>query len=191
MSEYSFRNPNRNIMSIDPSAMDFGPASSYSGMQPNFGQPAPSNPSTGTFDFNIPGMKSPSQSTASPGGFDFNALESIAGFGPGGTNPGTPGAGFDMSPGFLDRTLEDGTKINGWGGMALGIGQGLIGGYLGMKQYGLAKDQLNQAKKEFELNYNNQRKLTNAELRDRQKVRHATNPDEFESPDEYMKRNGI
>lgn len=79
----------------------------------------------------------------------------------------------------------------GWGGMALGTLGGMANLYLGLKQYGLAKKQLEEGKRQFELNYDAQRKLTNSQLEDRQRARVASNPGGYESVGSYMDRNGI
>lgn len=86
---------------------------------------------------------------------------------------------------------KDGTGSNGWGGMALGIMQGLGSAFMGMKQYGLAKEQLQFAKDSFEKNYAAQRSITNANLEDRQRARVASNPGAYQSVGDYMAQNGI
>lgn len=105
------------------------------------------------------------------------------------------GGGGTSNPGFMDGmtgyTQADGNQVNGWGGLALGTMQGLASGYLGLKQYGLAKDQLNESKRQFQLNFDNQKKLTNAELEDRQTARVASNPNAYRSVSEYMGNNGV
>lgn len=79
----------------------------------------------------------------------------------------------------------------GWATGLLGAGQGLMNGWLGMQQYGLAKDKLAEGKRQFELNYNAQRTMTNADLEDRQKARVASNPGAYESVGSYMSKNGV
>jgi len=91
---------------------------------------------------------------------------------------------------FLGST-KDGVKTPGWGSAALGIGQGLMGAYLGMKQYGLAKDTLKFNKEMFSKNYDAQKRTTNASLEDRQKARIASNAGAYESVGSYMDKNGI
>jgi hypothetical protein len=98
--------------------------------------------------------------------------------------------GWGKDSGFLGST-ENGVTTQGWGGAALGLAQGLGNAWMGMKQYGLAKDQLAQSKKQFELNYGAQQKTTNAALEDRQKARVASNPGAYQSVGDYMKKNGI
>lgn len=106
-----------------------------------------------------------------------------------------PVAGSTANPGFLDGMMgwtgSDGVEHNGWGSAALGAGQGLLSGYLGMKQYGLAKEQLEEGKRQFNQNYNTQRKLTNTRLEDRQKARVASNPGAYQSVGDYMKKHEV
>lgn len=85
-----------------------------------------------------------------------------------------------------------GTKDSpGWGGLALGGANSLLQGYLGMRQYALAKKQLAEGQRQFNLNYANQVKLTNAQLEDRQRARVATGNSGYESTDAYMAKNRI
>lgn len=97
---------------------------------------------------------------------------------------------WGKNSGFLGST-ENGVTTQGWGGTALGITQGLGNAWMGMKQYGLAKDQLAQSKKQFEMNYAAQQKTTNLALEDRQRARVASNPGAYQSVGDYMKKNGI
>ena len=92
---------------------------------------------------------------------------------------------------FLDTTNADGIKTQGWGGLALSGLQGLGNSYMGMKQYGLAEDALKEQKRQFNINYEAQRKMTNAQLSDRQRARVASNPGAYASEAEYMKQWGI
>jgi hypothetical protein len=94
-----------------------------------------------------------------------------------------------------------------WGspqmGQAIGLGMGALQGigglgqvYLGMKNYGLAKQQLAQNKQQYWNNFTSQARLTNAELRDRQNGRNAAaarngNPESTMATEEYMKLNSI
>lgn len=85
-----------------------------------------------------------------------------------------------------------GTSQNpGWATAAFGAGQGLLNGWLGMQQYGLAKDKLAEGKRQFELNYNAQRSMTNADLEDRQRARVASNANAYESVGSYMDKHGV
>lgn len=119
---------------------------------------------------------------------------------------GAPGMGVMQLPGaatpvtqnqgmsFMDRMLgtqhADGSVTSGWGMPALQLGTGLMQGFMGLKQYGLAKDQFKEGKSQFAANYENQRRLTNAELRDRQARRVAENPNAT-PVDQYMQKNSI
>ena len=89
--------------------------------------------------------------------------------------------------GFLSGMLGP----NGWGGLALNAAGGLMSGYLGMKQYGLAKQTLEENKRQFDLNYAAQRKTTNTRLEDRQRARVASNPGAYQSVGDYMATNGV
>lgn len=92
---------------------------------------------------------------------------------------------------FFDTTDANGIKTQGWGGLALSGLQGLGNSYMGMKQYGLAEDALKEQKRQFNMNYEAQRKMTNAQLSDRQRARVASNPGAYASEAEYMKQWGI
>lgn len=119
-----------------------------------------------------------------PAGFSMPLLDSIGPMGQGSFNPG-----------FMDKMLgyrgADGTQFAGWGGMALGAASGLMNGYTGLQQLSLFKDQLAQSKKQFDLNFGAQQKLTNSRLADRQAARVAANPTAYESVGSYMAKNGI
>ena len=93
--------------------------------------------------------------------------------------------------GFMGGKNVDGTASNGWGGAALGLLQGLGSAYMGMKQYGLARDQLQFSKDAFNKNYAAQAQMTNTNLQDRQRARVAANPGAYQSVGDYMAQNGI
>lgn len=107
---------------------------------------------------------------------------------------GGPGVGVVGERSFMDGMLGgknlDGTSFNGWGGTALGIAQGLFSGYMGMKNYGLAKDSLAQGKKQFQMNYDAQKTITNTAMEDRQRARVANNPNSV-AVNDYMNKNRI
>jgi len=96
-----------------------------------------------------------------------------------------------INPGQSDPNGLSFFGKDGWGGLALQGANTLLGGYMGFKQLGLMKDQLDFQKKAFNKNYESQKRLTNASLRDRQQRRYYENPDFYQSPDEYMKQNGV
>lgn len=145
----------------------------------DYGKKIPINPLTGSPDY----LESLRPEVLK--GIDLdNSVASNAGSSFGGV-----GDWFNNS-GFLGKS-ENGITTQGWGGAALGLAQGLGNAWMGMKQYGLAKDQLAQSKKQFELNFGAQKKITNSALEDRQRARVASNPGAYESVGEYMKKNGI
>lgn len=106
----------------------------------------------------------------------------------------TPVAGV-TDPTFMQSLLgytnQNGMQQQGWGSLALGAAQGLGNAWMGMKQYGLAKDSLKENKRQFNINYEAQRKLTNSQLEDRQRARVAANPGAYQSVGDYMNKNGI
>lgn len=71
---------------------------------------------------------------------------------------------------------------------------GLAGTYLGMKQYGLAKDAFKESKRQFQLNYDAQKKDYNSSISDRQQTRRASagsGADAHATKADYMKKWGI
>ena len=92
---------------------------------------------------------------------------------------------------FFDTTDANGIKTQGWGGMAMSGLQGLGNSYMAMKQFGLAEDALKEQQRQFNINYEAQRKMTNAQLADRQRARVASNPGAYQSEAEYMKKWGV
>lgn len=114
---------------------------------------------------------------------------------PGPLNPGTPEAGGNRWANWRE-TLFGGvnpeTNVQTPGAIATGLGllQGGTNAYMAMRQYGMARRTFNENRRQFNLNYENQRKLTNAELSDRQRRRNAENPNSVPH-DEYMAQWGI
>ena len=121
---------------------------------------------------------------------DFRAFDagSLGGAAPVSALPETSGGWLD---GFMNRPDGKGGVLPGWGGMALGTAQGLFNGYMAMKQYGLAKQQLAEGKRQFGLNYEAQRSTINSQLEDRQRARVASNPGAYQSVGDYMSTYGI
>lgn len=115
------------------------------------------------------------------------------------TMPQLPGTGTVTPSKFTPTRMQklvgytdpSGMEVGGIGPLALGAFSGLANTFMGMKQYGLAKDMFKRNKEEFERNYAAQRTLTNAELEDRQRARVASNPGGYVSVGEYMKKNGV
>lgn len=97
--------------------------------------------------------------------------------------------------GIMDFFLGDPSK--GQAGTAVPLMNslsGLAGSYLGMKQYGLAKDAFKESKRQFQLNYDAQKKDYNSSISDRQKARRlsaGSGADKYDSQAEYMKKWGI
>lgn len=95
------------------------------------------------------------------------------------------------APWLTTTDKATGATSLGLANMGLGAASGLMSGWLGMQQYGLAKDALAQQKKAFGLNYDAQVKTTNARLNDVAASRYASNPNAYQSPSSYMKQYGI
>lgn len=92
--------------------------------------------------------------------------------------------------GNLNNSLGDLSGLQ-LGQLGLGAANGLLSGYLGFQNLGLAKDQARQAQKNWDKQWGANVKATNAALEDRQKARVASNPNAYESVDSYMKKYGI
>lgn len=100
--------------------------------------------------------------------------------------------GWMKDSGFLtSKDDKTGLTTQGWGGMATGALQGLGNAYMGMKQFDLAKQQLAEGKRQFEMNYGAQRQTVNTHLEDRQLARVASNPGAYQSVGDYMAKNGV
>ena len=109
-----------------------------------------------------------------------------------GAGPSIPmkGATGGVTP--IDSNWYDGMLgSDGWGGLALNAAGGLASTFLGMKQYGLAKQTLAENKRQFQLNYDAQKQTTNTRLEDRQRARVASNAGAYQSVGDYMAVNGI
>lgn len=104
---------------------------------------------------------------------------------------GVPAGDPSFLDGMIGYTDAQGNKVNGWGGLALGAAQTAVSGYMGWKQLQLAKSQLKESKRQFNLNFGAQQKLTNSRLEDRQRARVAYDPGGYESVSSYMQKNGI
>ena len=104
----------------------------------------------------------------------------------------------DMAPALPSVNTPGG----GWNWLSTRDKQGVLGPvmagaqalgslYMGMKQYGLAKDTLAANKAQFERNFDAQRRTTNAALEDRQRARVASNPGAYQSVGDYMNQNEV
>jgi hypothetical protein len=105
---------------------------------------------------------------------DMSGFGNMVGAAGSGSSGGGGGGGGGLFGNFLGSTATDGSKSAGWGGMALGAVQGLGNMYMGMKQFGLAKDQLKSSKEQFAMNYGAQRTMTNNSINDRNVARVAS-----------------
>ncbi len=97
--------------------------------------------------------------------------------------------GLFASP--LQQRNADGSTYGGYLGAGVGLVQGLGSAYMGLKQYGLAKEQLAFQKSAYNKNYAAQRQSTNTGLQDRQAARVASNSGAYESVGSYMDKNRI
>ena len=96
---------------------------------------------------------------------------------------------------FLDSILGGfgGGEMSGLQMGQLGFGglSSLVNGYLGFQNLGLAKKQYQSQLDQFNKQWDANKKLTNASLADRQAARVASNPNAYQSVDDYMKKYGI
>lgn len=98
---------------------------------------------------------------------------------------------FAKSSGMVGSRLSDGTRVDGWGGLAVGAAGTLLNGYMGFQNLKLAKDQLAFQKDAFAKNWGAQKTMLNSQLEDRQRARVASNAGAYESVDSYMGKNRI
>lgn len=94
---------------------------------------------------------------------------------------------------FLDSILGGMGDMSGlqMGQLGLGGVNSLLQGYLGFQNLGLAKKQYQSQLDQFNKQWDANKKLTNASLADRQAARVASNPNAYQSVDDYMKKYGI
>ena len=133
--------------------MDYGPSVANAGgvLQPN-----------GTTMFDPSGGYGSLPNYGGGGGFDLSANYA-------GRAPALPPGSLTDS--FFTQTRTDGSTSGGYGAAALSTFTGLTNAWLGMKQYGLAKDALKEGTRQFNMNYDAQKKTTNEHLESRQKAR--------------------
>ena len=94
--------------------------------------------------------------------------------------------------GFLSSVdTKTGVKTPGMLDYGISAVSGLGNLWMGMKNYGLAKDQLAFQKDAYAKNYAAQKQITNASLEDRQRARVAANPAAYASVSDYMAKNRI
>lgn len=101
--------------------------------------------------------------------------------------------GSGGSGSFLDSILGGMGDMSGlqMGQLGLGGVNSLLQGYLGFQNLGLAKKQYQSQLDQFNKQWDANKKLTNASLADRQAARVASNPNAYQSVDDYMKKYGI
>lgn len=101
--------------------------------------------------------------------------------------------GSDGSGSFLDSILGGTGDMSGlqMGQLGLGGVTSLLNGYLGFQNLSLAKKQYQSQLDQFNKQWDANKKLTNASLADRQAARVASNPNAYQSVDDYMKKYGI
>ena len=110
-----------------------------------------------------------------------NILNNLTMFSSGsGSTPATGASGFNFGGMFGE---------NGWA--ALNTISGLGNLYMGLRNFGMQKDQFRQNSQLMRTNLANQAKLTNAALNDRQIARNAINPGIHEDAASYMSKWGV
>ena len=139
---------------------------------------------SGTFGETAPNPLSflTGQQNQAPYATPFGANSLLGG---GGLGAGVNSGGGSIWDSFLSKEGKQ-----GWGNPAIAIAGGLTNAFLGMKQYGLAKKTFDESKRQFELNYDAQRNLTNSQLEDRQRARVASNGN-YQSVEAYMDKNRV
>lgn len=101
--------------------------------------------------------------------------------------------GWMKDSGFLGSKDANGVQTQGWGGLALGGLQGIGSMYMGMQQYNLAKDTLQNSKDQFAKNFGAQASTLNTHMEDRQRARiNSSNASAgYESVGDYMNKHRV
>lgn len=146
--------------------------------------------------FQMPSMSYGGASAPMAGGSNYSGSNLVANGSGSGSNFGnyTPsGAESDNGGGFslFGKPNENGEMGASplMQGMQTLTGLGSL--YMGMKQYGLARDGFAESKRQYNQNYAAQKTLTNGQLEDRQRARVASNPGAYESVGSYMKNRQV
>lgn len=138
-----------------------------------------------------------------PFNFDWGSI-----FGGGDNNQAFPSFGTQAgnsltkdvaaAPGMFSRQSmfggtdpSTGISTGGWAPVALGAGQAIFGALQGNKAMGLAEKQFQEGQRQFDLNFDAQRKTINTQLEDRQRARVASNSGAYESTDDYLRKNRV
>lgn len=153
---------------------------------------------TGTFNIPMPSepVATPQIATPVPT-YDTAGLDSLIAS-KSALYPSAPqtGGGFNFGDwarqsGMLGSTNAEGIRTDGWGGLALGAASGVMNGFMGLQQLNLAKQTLRENKRQFQLNFDAQRKTVNSAMEDRQRARVASSPGAYQSVGDYMNKHGI
>jgi hypothetical protein len=123
----------------------------------------------------------------------FGSPSSLLGDNPLGLSPTPTLDFFNVKPDVDKSGGLMGFLNNNAKGISAGTGllTGLLGGYLGMKQLGLAKKQYEFEKDAFNKQYAAQRTILNADMRDRQQARVTARPWAAQAVKDYMKQNEV
>ncbi len=110
-----------------------------------------------------------------------------------GLNSSTAPADTDTGGGWnwFDQTNAEGIKTQGVAGPGLGAASGLFKGWMGLKQLGVAEDELKENKRQFNMNWGAQKKSVNNQLEDRQRRRVAVTGGVAQDAGSYMNKWGI
>ena len=119
-----------------------------------------------------------------------SAFDSLAKYGVGAAAGPVANPGFTGMQKWLGGTNAAGASTMGIIPAATTIGSTLLNGFMGMKQYGLAKDQFKFAKQAYRENIDMQKKTLNTRMEDRARARAAADPTEV-SAEEYMQKNKL
>ena len=111
------------------------------------------------------------------------------------TNPiasnGGPGGGLSTMEKWFGGSNNAGNYVPGMALTGLNALTGVAGAYIGWQQFKTAQDSLKENKRQFNLNYEAQKKNYNSTIEDRQRARVASNPNAYQSVGSYMSKNGI
>jgi len=160
----------------------------FQGYMPQLDAPSAGAGDFGNTDYSIFGGTPPAQF----GGFNTGAMAPGAGnYSITNPNAFSAGAGLGLGAGASGGNWWDGAfGKDGWGGTAISAAGGLASTYLGLKQYGLAKDIFAANQANADRNFAVQGGLTNARLEDRQTRRNIENPNSMAAAD-YMAKYGV
>ena len=84
---------------------------------------------------------------------------------------GAGGGWFSRAAAFGDTNPVTGASTGGWAMPAVQTFSSLANAWLGMKQYGMAKDALKEGKRQFDMNYDANKKTVNESQESRQVAR--------------------